>query len=84
MTLESGESWGRLNEGSSSSHASLQAAEGERIIGFYGKSDHHRGFTHEFGIITAPRDVVDSEEGLPRQVYGMSELMNINGGLVSA
>ena len=83
MTLGSGESWGRLNGGQTNMHPYMETTEDERIIGFYGQSDQDNGFTHEFGIITAPKNVVDSEEGLPRQVYGMSELMNTDGGLVS-
>ena len=65
MTLNSGKSWGALNGGHPSDHSLLQAEDDERIIGFYGQSDVETGYAFEFGIITAPKVVVDSEEGLP-------------------
>ncbi|KAI5920387.1 putative peptidase family-domain-containing protein [Camillea tinctor] len=81
ITLEGGEAWGSLNNrGDDSGIQDLVCAPDERIIGFYGRSSVDQGFTYEFGIITAPRDVVDSEEGLPREVFSMPELMNTNGG----
>ncbi|KAK8085483.1 hypothetical protein PG997_006754 [Apiospora hydei] len=56
----------------------LEAHPDERIIGFYGRSQVGSGFTVEFGIITAPKSVVDGEDGLPRQIYDMPELQNLN------
>ena len=82
MTLACGISWGALNGGRLNDHPCLQAADDERIIGFYGQSDLENGYTFEFGIITAPKAVVDGEEGLPWQIYNMPELMNTDGGLV--
>ena len=77
MTLASGEAWGALN--SNHSHVQhLEAHPDERIIGFYGRSQLGSGNTFEFGIITAPKSVVDSDEGLPRQIYDMPELQNLN------
>ncbi|KAF7718243.1 Uncharacterized protein PECH_002058 [Penicillium ucsense] len=49
----------------------LEPADGEVIVGFYGTSDRQSGFTQEFGILTAPRDIE-----LPAQVYDMAELRN--------
>lgn len=48
-----------------------QPGEDEVIIGFYGKSDTGSGFTHEFGILTAPKEVE-----LPEKVFDMVELRN--------
>ncbi|KAK8131145.1 hypothetical protein PG984_007583 [Apiospora sp. TS-2023a] len=77
MTLASGERWGAIN--SNQAHVQhLEAQPDERIIGFYGRSQVGNGFTVEFGIITAPKSVVDSDEGLPRQIYDMPELQNLN------
>lgn len=84
MTLSNGESWGALNGGPTHEVQHLDVGDHERIIGFYGQSQvgHHLfGYTSEFGIITAPKSVVDSDEGLPLQIYDMPELMNIDGGL---
>ncbi|CZR69422.1 related to jacalin-like lectin domain-containing protein [Phialocephala subalpina] len=55
----------------------LEAAENERIIGFYGRSDWGRGWSgiEEFGIITAPKDVE-----LPESIYDLPELQNTDGG----
>ncbi|KAI0593172.1 putative peptidase family-domain-containing protein [Biscogniauxia sp. FL1348] len=82
ITHENGEAWGVLNNRGNDQNGvqHLVCAADERIIGFYGRSAVESGFTFEFGIITAPRSVVDSEEGLPREVFTMPELMNTNGG----
>ncbi|RYP69226.1 hypothetical protein DL771_006194 [Monosporascus sp. 5C6A] len=81
MTLSNGETWGAINGNNQQDTQHLAAGEDERIIGFYGQSDARSGYTYEFGIITAPKSVTDSEEGLPRQIYDMPELMNTDGGL---
>ncbi|KAI0479379.1 putative peptidase family-domain-containing protein [Xylariaceae sp. FL0804] len=82
MTHGDGESWGQLQQnGNQPGVQHLACAPDERIVGFYGRSELRSGFTSEFGIITAPRDVVDGDEGLPRQVYDMPELTNTDGGL---
>lgn len=49
----------------------LEPGEDEVIVGFFGKSDTRCGFTHEFGILTAPKGVE-----LPEKVYDMAELRN--------
>ncbi|KAI3316460.1 hypothetical protein HD806DRAFT_349920 [Xylariaceae sp. AK1471] len=80
MTLANNESWGNINNyntGSGVQH--LVCGPDERIIGFFGKSVAGSGYTCEFGIITAPRSVVDSEGGLPAAIYDMPELMNVHG-----
>ncbi|KAK7992391.1 hypothetical protein PG988_001185 [Apiospora saccharicola] len=77
MTLASGERWGAINSNQARVQH-LEAQPDERIIGFYGRSQLGNGFTAEFGIITAPKRVVDSDEGLPRQIYDMPELQNLN------
>ncbi|KAH8690259.1 putative peptidase family-domain-containing protein [Talaromyces proteolyticus] len=72
MTLSNGDSWGHLNaDEGSESVVTLQPREDEVIIGLYGNSCGHSGFTFEFGILTAPESV-----DLPEQVYNMSELKN--------
>ncbi|KAK8044394.1 metallopeptidase [Apiospora rasikravindrae] len=77
VTLASGAAWGAIN--APKEHVQhLMAQPDERIIGFYGRSDISNGFTVEFGIITAPKSVVDGEDGLPRQIYDMPELQNVN------
>jgi hypothetical protein len=80
MTLSSNESWGDINNNGQDVIHHLICGPDERIIGFFGKSDMNSGFACEFGIITAPRGVVDSEEGLPDAIYDMPELMNIYAG----
>ncbi|KAI8630785.1 hypothetical protein F5Y19DRAFT_33784 [Xylariaceae sp. FL1651] len=77
MTLSNGESWGALNNHTDDVMEHLICEPDERIIGFFGRCEGN-GFTSEFGIITAPRSVVDSEEGLPTAIYDMPELMNID------
>lgn len=84
VTLSNGTAWGAINGNNQNEIQHLEISEDERIIGFYGQSDTGSGFTYEFGIITAPKSVVDSDEGLPRQIYDMPELMNTDGGLVSS
>ncbi|KAI1498599.1 putative peptidase family-domain-containing protein [Biscogniauxia marginata] len=84
ITLENGDAWGAINGGAGHAVQDLVCAADERIIGFYGRSDTGSGFTFEFGIITAPASVVDSDEGLPREVYDMPELMNTDGGQAQA
>ncbi|KAI1322116.1 hypothetical protein F5Y16DRAFT_387603 [Xylariaceae sp. FL0255] len=76
MTLADDAEWGALNNGHSCIIKRLAPRSDERIIGFYGKSSESNGFCTEFGIITAPRDIVDSEDGLPPQLFSMPELMN--------
>ncbi|KAL4874549.1 putative peptidase family-domain-containing protein [Aspergillus karnatakaensis] len=49
----------------------LEPGEDEVIVGFYGQSDVHSGFTYQFGILTAPRGVE-----LPEAVYDMAALRN--------
>ncbi|EPS33748.1 hypothetical protein PDE_08710 [Penicillium oxalicum 114-2] len=49
----------------------LKPQDGDIIVGFYGTSEKRCGFTHQFGILTAPKDV-----DLPEQVYDMAELKN--------
>jgi hypothetical protein len=83
MTLPNNQSWGdinRYNVGDDVQH--LVCGLDERIIGFFGKSVEGSGFMREFGIITAPRSVVDSEEGLPAAIYDMPELMNVYDGSI--
>ncbi|KAI0154386.1 hypothetical protein GGR57DRAFT_466911 [Xylariaceae sp. FL1272] len=80
MTMIDGESWGQVNSHGSDVVERLACGPQERIIGFYGKSFESSGFPCEFGIITAPRDVVESAEGLPTQLYDMTELMNNPSG----
>ncbi|KAI1339983.1 hypothetical protein F5Y15DRAFT_60612 [Xylariaceae sp. FL0016] len=80
MTLQNGESWGAIN-GNENQIRRLVCSSDETIIGFYGQSNPHSGYTFEFGIITAPKDVVNSVDGLPRQIYDMPELKNTDGGL---
>jgi hypothetical protein len=50
----------------------LMPEDDEVIVGFFGHSELDYGFTHEFGILTAPKDVE-----LPDQVYDLPELRNI-------
>ncbi|KAK8070006.1 hypothetical protein PG994_006622 [Apiospora phragmitis] len=68
---ESGEAWGTLNGGDGAGVVDLEARPDERIIGFYGRSLLGQGFCVEFGIITAPKGVVDSKDGLPMEIYDM-------------
>ncbi|KAL2828302.1 putative peptidase family-domain-containing protein [Aspergillus pseudoustus] len=88
MTLSNGESWGHLNhrnynsddedednlesDRDSDSVEVLEPEDGEMIVGFYGQSDVHSGFTYQFGILTAPSGVE-----LPDVVYDMPELRNV-------
>lgn len=54
-----------------------EPAENEQIVGFYGRSywgEYFDGLV-EFGIFTAPKGVE-----LPKVVYTMTELQNIDGG----
>lgn len=56
-----------------------EPSSGHKIIGFFGRSRWDPGHccpVHEFGIVTAPRDVE-----LPTAVYKMSELQNTDGGV---
>lgn len=50
----------------------LKPGEDEVIVGFFGQSDAGSGYTHEFGILTAPKDIV-----IPEYAYGMAELSNL-------
>jgi hypothetical protein len=56
---------------------SLEPAQNERVIGFYGTNEWGQGFSGilQFGIITAPKDVE-----LPMQIYDLAELKNTDGG----
>ncbi|KAL3474266.1 putative peptidase family-domain-containing protein [Aspergillus californicus] len=56
---------------SEESVVTLEPADDEVIVGFYGQSDKHSGFTDQFGILTAPRDVQ-----LPEIVYDIPGLSN--------
>ncbi|KAJ5622104.1 hypothetical protein N7528_005336 [Penicillium herquei] len=49
----------------------LEPAEDEVIVGFYGQSGSKSGFIHRFGILTAPKDVK-----LPETVYDLPEFNN--------
>ncbi|KAJ5731096.1 uncharacterized protein N7483_005604 [Penicillium malachiteum] len=49
----------------------LEPTEDEVIVGFYGQSDAKSGFIHQFGILTAPKDVE-----LPERVYYLPEFNN--------
>ncbi|KAI1860793.1 uncharacterized protein JN550_011255 [Neoarthrinium moseri] len=71
MTLDNGSQWGELNSHGKKGVEVLQPADDERIVGFYGKSEKHSGFTYEFGIITAKNG-----EELPDICYQMAELQN--------
>ncbi|KAL4816052.1 putative peptidase family-domain-containing protein [Aspergillus spinulosporus] len=84
MTLSNGESWGHLNYrdddgsefgeddyGDTDSVVVLEPGEDEVIVGFFGHSLKGSGFTYQFGILTAPKDVE-----LPEVVYDMPELRN--------
>jgi hypothetical protein len=72
MTLSNGQVWGELNaEPNAESVVTLKPDDGDVIVGFYGQSDRHSGFTYEFGILTAPEGFE-----LPEQVYTMPELKN--------
>lgn len=72
MTLSDGTKAGALNTYASAAKnltKVLKPGPGERIVGFYGTSEH---YTQEFGIVTAPKDVE-----LPPQTYDMPQLQNI-------
>ncbi|KAE8363837.1 putative peptidase family-domain-containing protein [Aspergillus caelatus] len=81
MTLSNGDEWGHLNHienGSDSDDShddnpvfTLEPAEDEVIVGFYGQSSSPSGYTSEFGILTAPRGVK-----LPENVYNLPEFRN--------
>ncbi|KAL4749837.1 hypothetical protein BDW72DRAFT_213809 [Aspergillus terricola var. indicus] len=84
MTLSNGESWGYLNyrdddgneageedHGDSDSVVVLEPGEDEVVVGFFGQSAEGSGFTYQFGILTAPKDVE-----LPEVIYEMPELRN--------
>ena len=81
-TLADGTVRGELNEndryGENAEIVALEPEVGEKIVGFFGRSDWKRSFNgiQEFGIITAPQGV-----GLPECVYDMPELKNTDGGL---
>ncbi|OGM42363.1 hypothetical protein ABOM_007861 [Aspergillus bombycis] len=87
MALSNGDEWGHLNryDGDSDSDdeedgedgeddesvLTLEPAEDEVVVGFYGQSDSTRGYTFEFGILTAPLGV-----DLPENVYDLPEFRN--------
>lgn len=78
MTLDNGARWGELHASDSDDYHEesgqtevLEPADGEKIVGFFGRSDNGSGFCCEFGIITAPKDREMSEV-----VYDMKELRN--------
>ncbi|RDW93963.1 uncharacterized protein DSM5745_01285 [Aspergillus mulundensis] len=83
MVLGDGTAWGELNSAShdyegnedgeleSQGVFTLEPEEGEVIVGFYGLSAKDSGFCHQFGILTALRDVQ-----LPEVLYDMPELGN--------
>ncbi|KAH7324142.1 putative peptidase family-domain-containing protein [Stachybotrys elegans] len=71
MTLSNGRAMGALNLGGSSALAEvLVPDEGQRILGFYGRSGAY-GMCSEFGIVTGPKD-----KDIPDSVYDMPELQN--------
>ena len=76
MHLTDGSAKGELNARADEGVVSLEPAEGDRVVGFFGKSNMGNGFCHDFGIITAPKGVE-----LPESVYEMAELQNTDGGL---
>ncbi|KAL5335576.1 putative peptidase family-domain-containing protein [Aspergillus crustosus] len=57
--------------GDSEGVITLEPSDDEVIVGFFGQSSANSGFTYQFGILTAPKDVE-----LPQEVYSMSELRN--------
>lgn len=79
MTLSNGDEWGHLNHYESDSEddednesvVTLEPAEDEVVVGFYGQSDSVNGYTFEFGILTAPLGV-----DLPANVYDLPEFRN--------
>ncbi|CAH0054250.1 unnamed protein product [Clonostachys solani] len=70
MVLSNGKAIGALNK-SRSTITPLVPDDGQKIVGFYGKSGEY-GLCSEFGIITAPRDVE-----IPDSVYDLPELQNL-------
>lgn len=74
MHLSTGKAMGALNKSGSNVVSSLEPTADERIVGFYGQSGVY-GMCHEFGIITAPKDVGD----LPMAAYELPELLNTDG-----
>ncbi|KAL2150598.1 hypothetical protein VTH82DRAFT_7161 [Thermothelomyces myriococcoides] len=71
MWLSNGKAMGALNcFGDVSRVKMLVPPKDHRIIGFFGTSGRW-GMCHEFGIVTAPRNVV-----LPDSVYDLEELQN--------
>lgn len=82
VTLADGTVGGELHEndryGQHAEIVTLKPDAGERIVGFFGRSDWKRGFNgiQEFGIITAPSAAV-----LPESMYDLAELKNTDGGL---
>lgn len=81
-TLADGTVRGKLNESLSHDQdvevVALEPGPGERIVGFFGRSDWERGVNgiREFGIVTAPKGVE-----LPDSVYDVAELKNTDGGI---
>ncbi|KAJ6015696.1 hypothetical protein N7540_010287 [Penicillium herquei] len=87
VILSDGAYWGCLNKnGDHNMHGNpdeqdeqnkyvftLEPAEDEVIVGFYGQSGSKSGFNHRFGILTAPKDVE-----LPEKIYDMPEFNNIS------
>ncbi|KNG91583.1 hypothetical protein ANOM_000003 [Aspergillus nomiae NRRL 13137] len=79
MTLSNGDEWGHLNHYESDSEddeddesvVTLEPAEDEVVVGFYGQSDSANGYTFEFGILTAPLGV-----DLPANIYDLPEFRN--------
>ncbi|GMG04889.1 unnamed protein product [Aspergillus oryzae] len=87
MTLSNGDEWGHLNHNDldhdsdsdsdngngedGKSVVTLEPAEDEVIVGFYGQSHPMSGYTFEFGILTTPRGV-----DLPGNVYDLPEFRN--------
>jgi hypothetical protein len=57
----------------SESIVTLEPGDDEVIVGFYGQSAAHSGFTYQFGILTAPKGVE-----LPDAAYDMPELRNVS------
>ena len=73
VSLSNGCSAGELNDQDDSGVSDvLEPRRGEKIVGFYGRSEIGCGHCLEFGIVT-----VDKGVELPPQVFDMVELQNI-------
>ncbi|KAF9888492.1 hypothetical protein FE257_008599 [Aspergillus nanangensis] len=80
MTLSNGDEWGYLNcnnddEEANESVVTLEPADDEVIVGFYGQSEPHSGFTLEFGILTAQKgeELPQKSSSMRRTPFGLLE-----------